>query len=103
MAEELQFATSKEFWESLDKFPMNIKGKILDVWNRMQKNPWDMNLHAEKVKSTLDDRIWSCRVDDNYRLIWHIYQFAESQIILSCFMLISMIPLMIKQKIEPKI
>lgn len=70
MTEELQFATSKEFWESLDKFPMNIKGKILDVWNRMHKNPWDMNLHAEKVKSTLDDRIWSCRVDDNYRLIW---------------------------------
>jgi len=70
MTQETEFGISEDFWKSVDKLSNTQRGKVLDLWNRMRRDPWDPNHHPEKVEGAKDDRIRSARVDNNYRLIW---------------------------------
>lgn len=71
MTKDIQLGITTEFRESVKKLPRAVQNKVWGlVWYRMVEDPWDSNHHPEKVKSARDDRIWSARVDDNYRLIW---------------------------------
>ena len=75
--QELQFGIAEEFWKSVGRLPNKIKGKVLGLWDRMRTNPWDPSHRPEKVRGARDDRIWSARVDDNYRLIWAHVQVRD--------------------------
>lgn len=63
------FITS-DFWESVGRLPNVVSGKVLKLIAEMMEDPWKQKWHPEKVKGAKDDRIWSARVDANYRLIW---------------------------------
>ena len=67
---EIQPGFSQEFWKSIQRLPNMVRGKVTGLVAEMQEDPWKAKWHPEKVKSAKDDRIWSARVDDNYRLIW---------------------------------
>ena len=70
MERPVQLGITREFQKSLHRLPNPIKGKLLDLWMEMAEDPWKPKWHPEKVRGARDKRIWSSRVDDNYRLIW---------------------------------
>lgn len=61
---------TKEVWRELFALPEAIRKKVDRLlWEEMRRNPWAQQLHAEKVQRA-EPGVWSCRVDDDYRLIW---------------------------------
>jgi len=64
-----QKSMSLEFWQDLEQLHPTVKSKAVRTINRMLKNPWARELHPEKIKAA-EEGIYSCRVDDGYRIIW---------------------------------
>jgi superfamily I DNA/RNA helicase/mRNA-degrading endonuclease RelE of RelBE toxin-antitoxin system len=60
---------TKEFWKDFNDLPSDVTQRTKHSIDRMLQDPWAPELHPEKVKAA-ESGVHSCRVDDNYRIIW---------------------------------
>lgn len=60
---------SREFWQDLEHLPPAATQHALHTARRMFRDPWASELHPEKIKRA-ENGVYSCRVDDGYRIIW---------------------------------
>lgn len=69
LVEKFTIIHTRMFVDDLRRLPDAIYKKANRVIDRMLVNPWAKELHPEKIKQA-EDGVYSCRVDDNYRIIW---------------------------------
>ena len=53
----------------LRKLPPAVVPRAMDTLLRMAADPWATELHPEKIKNA-EDGVYSCRVDQAYRVVW---------------------------------
>lgn len=59
---------SKEFWREIVALPQHARTKTSRAVERLAVGNWAGGLHCEKVQQA-EEGMYSCRVDDNYRII----------------------------------
>ena len=60
---------SRECFADMLSLPPSVRSKAMHAVERMLQNPWSAELQPEKVRQA-EPGVHSCRVDDNYRIIW---------------------------------
>lgn len=60
---------TQEFWSDFSALASDVTQRAKRAIDRMLQDPWATELHPEKVKSA-ESGVYSCRADDNYRIIW---------------------------------
>jgi superfamily I DNA/RNA helicase/mRNA-degrading endonuclease RelE of RelBE toxin-antitoxin system len=60
---------SREFVQDLASLPPPVQAKTTRTLLRMIDNPWAREYHPEQVRRA-EPGVHSCRVDDDYRVIW---------------------------------
>lgn len=60
-------AISTDFLDAYSALPKKEQGKVSEFVNKFLINPESRGIHYEKLKSGLDDKIYSVRIDDAYR------------------------------------
>jgi superfamily I DNA/RNA helicase/mRNA-degrading endonuclease RelE of RelBE toxin-antitoxin system len=63
----LTVALSTTFLESLGALPRNVQGKVTDFVQMFKNNPRSPGINYEKIKISVDKKLFSVRIDDNYR------------------------------------
>ena len=96
IGKNIQIMHGQKFSDSSAALPKHIRAKIETTINQLLKNPESPGLHVEKIG---DNRMFSARIDDSYRIIFSVsedntvlyllyagnhedaYRFAEKYII----------------------
>jgi hypothetical protein len=60
-------ATTAKFRQGLAELPMETQRRARKAYRLWRQNPRHSSLHFKKV-----GKVWSARIDDNYRVLAHI-------------------------------
>ncbi len=69
MSDRVTVAFADNFLTSFANLPRQIQVKVTDFINKFRNNPKSSSIHMEKLKNSKDDKIFSARINDEYRAI----------------------------------
>ncbi len=62
-------AISADFFDAFANLPKSKQGKVMEFMSKFRSNPMSPGLNYEKLNSKYDQKLYSARVDDAYRVI----------------------------------
>lgn len=69
MVEKMKIAISSDFLTAFAQLPRHVQGKVTEFVNKFRNDPTAPGINYEKIGQAIDKKIYSARVDDNYRCI----------------------------------
>jgi len=69
MNDRVTVAFADNFLTSFANLPRQIQVKVTDFINKFRNNPKSSSIHMEKLKNAKDEKLFSARINDEYRAI----------------------------------
>ena len=63
----IKVAISSDFLTAFANLPRQVQGKVTEFVNKFRNNPTAHGINYEKIKTGIDKKIYSVRIDNTYR------------------------------------
>lgn len=67
MMKNIKVAISSDFLTAFANLPRQVQGKVTEFVNKFRNNPTAHGINYEKIKTGIDKKIYSVRIDNTYR------------------------------------